>query len=156
MSQNHTTAAERKESGCEKPVEKFGAVFIEQTSAARRGDNYQSLEDHFLKLPPLAYYTLTYIFYSNFAVPFKLYLIKASHFCHLPQALLYNGRHGTSPLAAYTSILAKVPQTFINLICTALQITNIECLKIKSLKCAMTVNLPCFLNTGMPVLYVNN
>lgn len=64
----------------------------------QRGDNYQSLEDHFLKLPPLAHYTQrTYIFYSNFAVPFKLYLIKASHFCQLPHALL-TIKDGTSLL----------------------------------------------------------
>jgi hypothetical protein len=132
MSQNHTMAAREKRAAVKNLLRSLGPCSL--SKPRQQGDNYQSLEDHFLKLPPLAYYTLrslarTYIFYSNFAVPFKLYLIKASHFCQLPQALL-TMEDGTIP--AYTPILPKVPQTFINLVCTALQITNIECLKIKA------------------------
>jgi hypothetical protein len=96
MSQNHTSQQERKENVAVKNLlRSLGPCSL--SKPRQQGDNYQSLEDHFLKLPPLAYYTLrTYIFYSNFAVPFKLYLIKASHFCQLPHALL-TMEDGTSP-----------------------------------------------------------
>lgn len=130
MSQNHTSQREKRERercGCEKPVEKFGAVFIEQTSAARRqlpkfGGPFSEASSF-----GVLYHAHTYIFYSNFAVLLSFTSLKRVIFASSPTHCLQWKTEQVRCLlpALHTFIPPKVPETFIILVCITLQITKI-------------------------------
>lgn len=136
MSQNHTMAAREKRAAVKNLLRSLGPCSL--SKPRQQGDNYQSLEDHFLKLPPLAYYTLRSLARIYFIPTLPSLLsftsLKRVIFASSPKHYLQWKTEQVlhTPTFSYTPILPKVPQTFINLVCTALQITNIECLKIEA------------------------